>query len=627
MPAPSSNSVVPGSRTKVADLVARSASQRPRVVSIERQLPLLIIGLLAPILGILSACVYSEVQRNLIRTGSERLQAGAREVATVFDLAIRGRQRWVQWSASRPDLVRWARQPDPATEGPARQILTNALRRGGTGVAELWSGDGRRLLRVTSPRATDAAAPAIESIEEPPPAKRGIQPIRFVGEEPYFEVVADVAEENAALTGVVLLVRQNFIGGQGAELLGRLIDPHARLLVGNPDGSAWTDFERRMPPPVPDPLEQPDAFVAADGELRLGAGVRLTESPWILWVESDATSALAPADELLALLVSVGCGLLLLGALGAWWISRRITTPLRDATRAAEAIAGGDFSRRLVAHRPDELGRLTEAFNVMAARVEETLAEQERLVTDRTADLRRAVEQLRDAQDDLVRQEKLALLGQLAGSVGHELRNPLGVMTNAIFYLEMVLSSSQPQVREYLGILRRQVSLSEKITNDLLDFTRHRPPSLAVVDLAAIVDEQLARLGPLSVQVQRQLPRLLVRADGVQIGQVIFNLLTNAVQAMEGQAGGCLTVSGSEVDGRVQLRVTDSGPGVSEHLRSRVFEPLFTTRARGIGLGLSVSRRLAEANGGALVLAPSPPGGGATFVLELPAAQLEVAGA
>jgi signal transduction histidine kinase len=240
-------------------------------------------------------------------------------------------------------------------------------------------------------------------------------------------------------------------------------------------------------------------------------------------------------------------------------------------------------------------------------------------VEQRTVELREALARLEQAQQELVRAERLAMLGQLASSVGHELRNPLAVMTNALFYLDMVLEESDPEVRDYLGILRHEIRLSEKIVSDLLDFARLKAPQRERVDLAALVEEQLQRLGlPPSVEIERRLAPGLPAAfaDTVQVGQVFLNLAVNAVQAM-GEGGGTLTVEG-RVDGEgfVQLVVRDQGPGVTPELRERIFEPLFTTKARGIGLGLAVSRRLAEANGGELVLLDDP--GGAAFALRLP---------
>ncbi|MFI5078401.1 MAG: sensor histidine kinase, partial [Vicinamibacteria bacterium] len=226
--------------------------------------------------------------------------------------------------------------------------------------------------------------------------------------------------------------------------------------------------------------------------------------------------------------------------------------------------------------------------------------------------------QLHETQEQLVRREKLAMLGQLSSGVGHELRNPLGVMTNAGYYLEMIQPDAPPDVREYLGILRAQIGLAEKIVGDLLDFSRIRPPRRDVVAVADVVAVQQARLNvPAGVSVQVDVPEGLPRvsADAVQIGQILFNLLVNAIQALEGR-GGAVRVGSSVADGHVRLHLQDDGPGVPAELRAKVFEPLFTTRARGIGLGLAVSRSLAEANGGTLTLDESERG--ARFTLSLP---------
>jgi signal transduction histidine kinase len=220
-----------------------------------------------------------------------------------------------------------------------------------------------------------------------------------------------------------------------------------------------------------------------------------------------------------------------------------------------------------------------------------------------------------------VRKERLATLGHLSGSIAHELRNPLGVMTNALFYLESVLADAPPKVRANLGRLRNQVRLSESIINGLLSVTRTGSPQLSTVSVPQIVDEHLTRVSiPGSIKVDLDfppnLPELLV--DPIQVGQILTNLFTNAVQAMEGKEG-VMTVRARAVGDRVRIDVADTGPGVRPEDRERIFEPLFTTKARGIGLGLSISRSLARTNSGELNLS-SPPGTGAVMTLELPIA-------
>jgi signal transduction histidine kinase len=252
----------------------------------------------------------------------------------------------------------------------------------------------------------------------------------------------------------------------------------------------------------------------------------------------------------------------------------------------------------------------------------------EKRVQERTRELETALNELHAAQESLVRREKLAMLGQLAGSVGHELRNPLGVMTNAIYYLLMVLKEAPSNVKEYLGILRTQISLSEKIIGDLLDFARVKQPQVETVAVEKILREQLERVGDLNgVKLVEDIAPGLppVRVDRIQIGQVVLNLVTNALQAMEGKNGngGTLKVQARRgSNGYVRVEVSDTGVGMTPSQLDKIFEPLFTTKARGIGLGLAVSRSLMQANGGA-ISAVSEEGKGSTLSIDLPAAKAE----
>jgi signal transduction histidine kinase len=315
-------------------------------------------------------------------------------------------------------------------------------------------------------------------------------------------------------------------------------------------------------------------------------------------------------------------GLLILlgGLLVAWLISRQTTEPLREIVLAANGISEGDYSRRASVSRQDEMGFLADAFNGMANQIEDSQRDLEARVTARTSELEAALGELHEAQETLVRKEKLAMLGVLAGGVGHELRNPLGVMTNAVYYLGAVLKDGPSEVKEYLGILGTQISLAEKIVGDLLDFARIKPPEFEVVSVRQVVDEQLARAGSLEgVAIKHDFPSDLprIRVDRVQIGQVVLNLITNALQAMNGNA--TLTFRGRvAADGLVRLDVIDNGSGITPAQMERLFEPLFTTKARGIGLGLAVSRRLAQANGG-VISVESTPGAGTTMSVSLPA--------
>jgi len=240
----------------------------------------------------------------------------------------------------------------------------------------------------------------------------------------------------------------------------------------------------------------------------------------------------------------------------------------------------------------------------------------EEMVEERTRELV-------DAQEQLVRREKLATLGQLAGGVAHELRNPLGVINSAVYYLNVVLSDADETIIEYLEMISQQVRHATKIVSDLLDFARIRLARREDVSLATLIERTLGKQPPPEgVQVTTEIPPGLptVFVDPEQMEQVLVNLVRNAYDAMPD--GGRLTIAAKRVTGpSIRIQISDSGCGIAEENMDRLFEPLFTTKVRGIGLGLTVSKSLVEANGGSIEAeSDGVPGKGSTFTVHLPLA-------
>jgi PAS domain S-box-containing protein len=228
--------------------------------------------------------------------------------------------------------------------------------------------------------------------------------------------------------------------------------------------------------------------------------------------------------------------------------------------------------------------------------------------------------QLLKAQDELVRKEKLAVLGQMAGTVGHELRNPLGVMSNAVYFLQTVLSDADETTREYLDIIKDEIAISDRIVSELLDSVRSKPPQPEAVVLREVIERTVHQLTiPDSVAVSLEIPEALpaLRVDAMQISQVFRNLIGNGVEAMSG--GGVLVIRAVEnrPDGTVTVSVHDSGRGMTPEHLDKLFEPLFTTKTHGIGLGLVLVKNLTEANGGT-VNVESEVGKGTVFTVTLP---------
>jgi signal transduction histidine kinase len=396
----------------------------------------------------------------------------------------------------------------------------------------------------------------------------------------------------------------------------------ASLYLGDQRTQIWSDLGTLVGAPpvaVADVTGTPGQYQRGDS-LKLAVASQIAGTSWIILLEFAQAAVLGPVRSFMLRLGVIAVGLLALGLAAGSIASRRLTGPLHDLTVAGEALTGGRYSARVISNREDELGQLAGVFNRAAERIQESQTLLEQKVADRTRALERA-------QDELVRREKLAMLGLLASGLSHELRNPLGVMTNAVYYLDLVLTDPPAQVKRYLRILQEQIGRAERIVGDLIDFVRVEPPQREAVTLEGLVEGQLAGLAvPVQVQVQRDFPPNLPAAfvDASQVGQVVLNLLINAVQAM-GDDSGVLTIRAARHDREhVRLEVTDTGPGIPADQLERIFEPLFTTKAQGIGLGLAVCRTLAAANGATLTAA-SQEGRGATFTLILPSHQEAVA--
>ena len=222
--------------------------------------------------------------------------------------------------------------------------------------------------------------------------------------------------------------------------------------------------------------------------------------------------------------------------------------------------------------------------------------------------------------------ERLATIGQFAAGIGHELRNPLGVVESSVFLVRQHLPAEvtqDPKVGRHLEKITAEVKRANRTINDLLELARNRPPRRRPSPLATLVQSAVAAAHlPPSVEVQVQAaPEGSALVDPDQIARVLTNLLINASQAMDGK--GTIWVEAERAANETRIRVRDNGPGVPEEIRYRIFEALFTTKAKGSGLGLALCRRIAEAHGGTIVLErpgadPAVTAGGASFLFTVP---------
>ena len=267
-----------------------------------------------------------------------------------------------------------------------------------------------------------------------------------------------------------------------------------------------------------------------------------------------------------------------------------------------------------------ERKRAEEALKVYSERLEE-------MVDQRT-------KELKDAQEQLIRAERLAAISQLGASVCHELGNPLGVINNSVYYLNTMLRDRDGKVKKHLNIMGREIIRAKKITSDLLSLTEGKKPTLQKIEINTIVQGALSRTPvPDTVAVITDLGGDLppMMADPYQIEQVFFNIILNAAQATTSSSpqpeprpegpgeplsqmssveplgraaktpdGGRLEIATTAENGFIVAEFKDNGCGITDENLEKIFEPLFTTKARGIGLGLALSKKIIEAHGGSI---------------------------
>ncbi len=248
--------------------------------------------------------------------------------------------------------------------------------------------------------------------------------------------------------------------------------------------------------------------------------------------------------------------------------------------------------------------------------------------TAKSAALDKALNDLQDSQDALVRAERLAAVGQLAASVGHELRNPLTAVRNANTFIAKRLAgpdasthAKDPRVAQFLGMIEREVGGCMKIIADLLDFAGQRAPTLQPCPLRPLVDEAMGILPESKARIVNAVPEDLPvpSVDKDYFKQVILNLLQNGLEAIPSDRDGEIVIRADGGDGQPwHIVVSDNGVGIPEDVIPKIFEPLFTTKTKGTGLGLAIVAGRVKAHEGSIRV-ESKAGVGTRFVIEIPA--------
>lgn len=336
------------------------------------------------------------------------------------------------------------------------------------------------------------------------------------------------------------------------------------------------------------------------------------------------------SNRLKTTIVALTAGVVLCAIILGALLIRIIIRPIHQLMQGTQKIAAGDLDAAVTVHADDEIGELAKSFNQMAqdikTYVSELSSEKENLLQlklaleQRTNELEHTLIKMQEIQGELLRSEKFAMIGKLASSVAHDLRNPLASLKNISYFLRRSIVGQDERSKRMFDLLAADVSRANKIVTDLLDYSRvkrlHKVSMPAGEFFARLTDS--VQFTHRNLAIVRNIDDFNIYLDPDRMTQVLINLINNAADAMDEH--GIITLSAARGDAQFIIRIADTGHGMDPDTLQHIFEPLFTTKTKGLGLGLSIVKEIIDAHAGEITVT-SEQGKGTTFTITLPLPQ------
>jgi PAS domain S-box-containing protein len=411
----------------MADASGVDTSRAFRSPSLRWRLPALMCALFLVLLTTVLYTAYREVDAALLRAGGGRAQQASTQIAELLRRSGAQALEQLQRTAATPALRRYLRDPSATTLAEAQAALPPIAQGGAVRRITVWDATGRRMFDIPGATAEAAASETLPAATRPPGG--GLSRLQAADGRLFSDAAVAIDDEpspDGRVTRLGTLSERSRFRVSPPDALNRLVGRDARIGFGNRSGDVWTDLAGVVSPPAialsNDGLKE---YRASDGEQRVGALTGIPGMPWAVWVEFSRAALTAEAQVFLQRMTAFGLLVAAATGLSVWWITKRVTLPLTDMTRAAEAIAGGDYSRRVAAERTDEIGRLGRAFNAMTGRVADAQQDLQERVDERTRELHTALTALGQQNRDreaylatLVDSSDDAIIGaDLAGSI------------------------------------------------------------------------------------------------------------------------------------------------------------------------------------------------------------------
>lgn len=369
-------------------------------------------------------------------------------------------------------------------------------------------------------------------------------------------------------------------------------------------------------PPVQKVLKEGEGvleFLNQEGIPVLAAFAPVKTTGWGVVVRQPTSESYAYAHQILYFLLLVFF-ISLAGAIGlGFLLASQLSKPMTILVEGAKKVAEGQLDVQIPVKQKDEIGELSFAFNEMTKKLRKHILE-----------LELTHQRMLKTQKQLSHSEKMSAIGQLAAGLAHEIYNPLNVISGFSEYLLGKIPKEDPK-RSYLEDISRETVRCQKLVAELLHFSKPKEPEFAPTSMNLLIHETLSlvthqtKIKNIKVETNLNTKLPIIDLDKDQIKQVLLNLFINACQSMPD--GGILSIQSSQMDEQIQIKVTDTGEGIDKKDLENIFNPFFTTKEEGTGLGLALSYSIIEKHRGK-VQVTSQLGQGSTFTIQLPLGEL-----
>jgi signal transduction histidine kinase len=617
-------------------------------MSLEKKLPLMMSTVLLLILAVGVTLAYTQVRNAAEQFAQQRVKQVAKDLANLVSASQPRTAKVLATAGADPAVLEalGSPRPAPATIAKASDALARAITPGDSGVAISLAEPNGRIVAESKSSDMSATSTQVDAEDRSSQVMNGVvtSPFFVANGRVFFKITSPVMARGVQVGTISRLHRLNANAATERDIIG-LTGQDVGILFRNSDASLWITLGGKPVPAPGDPqtvrgTRTYEYSVTHPGERVLLAEEQVKGMPWVVALELPVSTITAGPRAMLRQFTIASLLLLLAGAIAMWLIGRRVTHPIARLTRAAEAIAGGDYAQRVDETGDLEISQLAETFNRMAKGTAAT----NRALEDRFREARSLAEELEHANKRLRSTTDAAEEAQIAAesanaakssflaAMSHELRTPLNAIAGYVQLIQLGLRGPvTPEQQLDLERIKKSHAYLLGLIEDVLNFVKldahqtefHARDVLVdaiVRDVETFLAPQMKTAG-IAYSYRGCDSDLSVCADPDKTQQILVNLLTNAVKFT--QPPGSVTVSCESSDDLVRVRVTDTGIGIKEDDIARVFEPFvqigrgLSKPGEGVGLGLTISRDFARRMGGDLIV-ESAPGEGSSFTLILP---------